>query len=118
MYIQGFNGLSKTEAIWSSASVRECFLEISVRGYFHVVGAGDQTQDLLCAGQALGRGRAWRQDTRLAKQQAAQREALSSLFLLGNPTYLTLYFTPKILLPAPTEHLQQARCGVDAETPP
>lgn len=57
-------------------------------------------------------------DTRLAKKQAAQLEASPSLFLLGNPTYLTWYLTPKILLPAPTEHLRQAKCRADAETPP
>ena len=85
VYIQGVNDLSETEAIWSSANVRECFLEISVRGCFLVVGAGDQTQDLLCAGQALGKGRDWRQDTRLAKQQAAQQEGLVLPISLWKP---------------------------------
>lgn len=40
-------------------------------------------------------------DTKLmAKRQAVHLEALSSPFLLGDPTYLTWYFTPEILLPA------------------
>lgn len=71
-------------------------------------------------------GKHWGQakpgDTKLiAKRQAAHLEALSSPFLLGDPTYLTCYFTPEILLPsevhpsAPTEHLLGARFGADAE---
>lgn len=36
----------------------------------------------------------------VAKRQAAHLEALSSPFLLGDPTYLVWYFTPEILLPA------------------
>ena len=50
-------------------------------------------------------GKHWGQakpgDTKLiAKRQAAHLEALSSPFLLGDPTYLTCYFTPEILLPS------------------